>query len=114
MNFNFKGIFAAAFILLCGAFSRAADTKIFIDKIEPVLETFCYDCHGDGADKGDFAMDDYDSLEKHFTDMAVWFEVWKNIRGNLMPPADKKQLNESQKKEVLAFIERAVFKIDPK
>lgn len=89
-----------------------ADQKAF-DAIEPILVNHCYDCHGDGASKGDFAMDDYASIEEHLGNFDVWFEIWKNVRSNLMPPADKPQLATEEKEKVLAFIEEAVFKIDP-
>ena len=65
-----------------------ADQKAF-DAIEVLLADHCYECHGDGASKGDFAMDDYASIDTHLQDFAVWFEIWKNVRSNLMPPADK-------------------------
>jgi hypothetical protein len=90
-----------------------ADQKAF-DAIEPLLADHCYECHGDGSSKGDFAMDDYASIEAHLQDFAVWFEIWKNVRSNLMPPADKPQLKTEDKEKVLAFIESTVFKIDPK
>ena len=82
------------------------------DKVEPILMTLCYDCHGDGMDKGDFAMDDWDSVEEHLKDFDVWYEIWRNVRSNLMPPADKKQFTPEERREVLAFIESDVFKID--
>ncbi len=91
----------------------AAAAKEFRDKVEPIFATFCYDCHGDGMDKGDFAMDDYESLKGHFDNMGMWFEVWKNTRAALMPPADKKQPTDAERDQMLAFIEREVFKIDP-
>ena len=96
-----------------GVASLQADQKAF-DAIEPILVNHCYDCHGDGASKGDFAMDDYASLEEHLGNFDVWFEIWKNVRSNLMPPADKPQLATEEKEKVLSFIESAVFKIDPK
>ena len=63
-------------------------------------------------DKGDFAMDDWDSVEEHLKEFDVWYEIWKNVRSNLMPPADKKQFTPEERREVLAFIESNVFKID--
>ncbi|MCF6314120.1 MAG: DUF1592 domain-containing protein [Verrucomicrobiales bacterium] len=92
---------------------RAADDKDFTDKLEPVISKYCYDCHGDGSDKGDFVMDDYDTLDEHLGNMGMWYDVWKNLRSNLMPPADKKQPSDEDRAKMLAFIERAVFKIDP-
>jgi len=84
------------------------------DQMEPLLMKLCYDCHGDGMDKGDFAMDDWDSVEEHLKDFDFWYEIWKNVRSNLMPPADKKQFQPEERREVLAFIESEVFKIDHK
>lgn len=104
----------AGLTLLAGAESvLAADAgeKAF-DEIEPILMDFCYDCHGDGMDKGDFAMDDYETVAKHLQDFDVWYETWKNVRSNLMPPADKPQLSDEDRDKVLAFIETSVFKID--
>ena len=37
----------------------------FRDKIEPFLQDYCYDCHGDGAKKGDIALDDFKNLSSH-------------------------------------------------
>ena len=42
------------------------------DKVEPILTTLCYDCHGDGMDKGDFAMDDWDSVEEHLKETLMF------------------------------------------
>ncbi len=80
--------------------------------VEPVLANHCYDCHGDGADKGDFSIDDFETVAQHLANFDVWFEVWKNVRSNLMPPADKPQLASEDKEKVLAFIEEHVFRID--
>lgn len=104
---NFIAFVLAALVLP----SLRADEKAF-DEIEPILMDFCYDCHGDGMDKGDFAMDEYDSVAEHLQNFDVWYETWKNVRSNLMPPADKKQLSDDQREKVLAFIESKVFKID--
>lgn len=82
------------------------------EAIEPLLATHCYDCHGDGMDRGDFAMDNFQSVAQHLQDFDVWFEIWKNVRSNLMPPADKPPLHHDDKAKILGFIESHVFKID--
>ena len=102
-------------LLLLVGFSQAADTKAFSEKIEPILADYCYDCHGDGSDEGDFVMDDYgaDTINEHLDNMAMWYEVWKNTRSNLMPPSDKEQPTDEEREQMLAFIEKEVFHIDP-
>ncbi|MDF2376149.1 MAG: DUF1592 domain-containing protein [Verrucomicrobiales bacterium] len=94
-----------------GAAEKSAAEKEF-DAVEPILMTFCYDCHGDGMDKGDFMMDDYETVAAHLKNFDVWYETWKNVRSNLMPPADKKQPTDEEREKVLAFIESRVFQID--
>ncbi len=109
----FRAFFWGAFLCLFVAVGDGADTKGFTDKVEPVIAKYCYDCHGDGSDKGDFVMDDYENLDGHLDNMEMWYEVWKNLRSNLMPPADKKQPSDGDREKMLAFIEREVFDIDP-
>lgn len=90
----------------------AAATPDFKKDIEPILSKYCYDCHADGADKGDFVMDDYQSLEKHMADLPLWLRVWENSRSQLMPPSYKKQPSDEQRRLLAEWIEQKVFKLD--
>ncbi len=112
--------FAATALVALAAFVtstlRAADSpevKHFIDEIEPILSNYCYDCHGDGMDKGDFKMDDFETLEDHLINQPLWFDIWQSMRASLMPPSDKKQPGDGEKEKVIAWIEREVFQLDP-
>ena len=47
-----------------------ADAKLSFEKeIEPLLDAYCIDCHGDGREKGEFSMDEYRDITKHLNDM---------------------------------------------
>lgn len=92
----------------------AADESAFIRDIEPFLVDYCFDCHGDGADKGGISLDDYASLKDHFTDHELWERVWHNLRAELMPPSDKSQPSVEETAKLTAWIEREIFKLDPK
>jgi len=81
-------------------------------EIEPVIARLCYDCHGDGEDSGGFVIDDYETVVDHLSNFEVWYDTWKNVRSNLMPPADRRQPSEEERAEMLAFIEDHVFRID--
>ena len=85
----------------------------FEEKALPLLEAYCYDCHGDGMDKGDFSMDEFEDLSKHLGDVDHWIAVYKNVQSQIMPPSDEDQLEADEKKELLGWIEREVFKVDP-
>ena len=85
----------------------------FKKEIEPLLQDYCYDCHGDGADKGDFSMDEYGDLAQHLDDVEHWLAVWRNLRSQIMPPPKKDQPDLEEKKQLLSWIEKRVFKLDP-
>ena len=65
--------------------------------IEPVLKEYCYDCHGDGMDKGRVTLDQFASEEAMLGSHELWLHVLKNVRAGLMPPAKKKQPTAEQK-----------------
>ncbi|MEW6304171.1 MAG: DUF1592 domain-containing protein [Verrucomicrobiota bacterium] len=93
--------------------ASASPEESYRQRVLPVLEKYCWDCHGDGMDKGDLALDKFESLEKHFSNHHLWLAVWKNLESNLMPPEKKPQPSEAEKQEIIRWIERAVFKVDP-
>ncbi|MFT5121579.1 MAG: hypothetical protein ACI9TH_000845 [Kiritimatiellia bacterium] len=97
-------------LVLAGVTAQAED---FRKDIEPLLITYCFDCHGDGAGKGDFSLDTYTSLEKHLVETEIWMPVWENMRAQIMPPSEKKQPSLEEREKILKWIEQAVFKLDP-
>jgi hypothetical protein len=82
----------AAFLLGAGTATAAPDLKAtaaadFHRTVEPMLQKYCYDCHGDGSHKGKVAFDELSD-----TDLTAKPELWltalKNVRAGLMPPDD--------------------------
>jgi len=86
----------------------------FAKEIEPILAEYCYDCHGDGTHKGDFALDEYKSIDAHLKNYDLWHVVWDNLRSHLMPPAEKSQPKPEEAAKVTRWIEEEIFKLDPK
>ena len=84
------GLFLAA---LCAgpAFLHASPAPTaaatFAKDVKPLLNKFCYDCHADGADKGNVAFDAFPSEDALLRDNALWLKVLKNVRAGMMPPA---------------------------
>lgn len=104
---------AALLAPLSAAYASPELEQDFRKTFEPLLATYCYDCHADGVDKGDFTLDDYDSLSAHLEDRQLWLRVWDNLRSHLMPPADKDQPTDEERDRLAAWIERNVFQLDP-
>ncbi len=88
--------------------------KEFEKEIVPLLEDYCYDCHGDSSKKGDVSLDEFKDLASHLEDRDLWLRVWKNVRRELMPPPEKDFQPTSEERRVLtSWIEKRVLKIDP-
>lgn len=101
--------------LLAGSKGLAApQAEGYQAQIEPLLSTYCFDCHADGAHKGDFEMDDHATVGELLGDRSHWLKIWHNTRAGLMPPADKKQPSDAEREKLLSYIETQIFGLDPK
>lgn len=101
--------------ILALAVALPARAEVSFEKeIRPLLEDYCFDCHGDGSSKGEFSMDEYQDLSKHLDDVEHWLAVWRNVRAQIMPPPKKDQPTPDEARQLLSWIETRVFKLDPK
>jgi hypothetical protein len=81
-------------------------------EIIPILENHCFACHAEGISKGEFSMDKFKDITKHLDDKKHWLPIWHNLRSQIMPPSDEDQPSTAEKKRLLAWIEKDVFKLD--
>lgn len=115
---SFRNIFVAT--VAAGIFSSArifaADAggvAEFRKDIRPLLENYCFDCHADGANKGNVAFDEFKSDQAAHEDHELWLNVLKNLRAGLMPPPKKSQPTADEKARIEQWIKRSVFAADP-
>jgi len=80
--------------------------------IAPVLEDNCYECHGDGHDKGKVAFDELSS-DDEILNPDLWLRVLVNTRAGLMPAGDNPRLKPADQHKLEQWIKYSVFKIDP-
>ena len=78
--------------------AHADPAATYNKEIVPLLENYCYTCHGDGESKGKFALDDFKDLNAHLSNRKLWIPVWQNLRSQVMPPSDKDQPSVEEKK----------------
>ena len=95
------------------ALPDASSSSPFQRTVEPILIQYCYDCHGDGANRGKLAFDDYDSEEALVADRGLWLAVLKNVRANVMPPHDRSQPSAEERRALEDWIKREAFQLDP-
>src|ERR1043166_3594991 len=95
------------------AHGAASGIVAFRDKIRPILQEYCFDCHADGANKGNVAFDELKSDQAVLDNHDLWLKALKNLRAGLMPPPKKPQPSVEQKRAIAEWIKTAVFKSDP-
>jgi mono/diheme cytochrome c family protein len=116
---NFRSLILAVVFtvgLTVNPAAQAADPAAaaeFKKNIQPVLEEYCYDCHGDGEKKGGVALDAFNTSTNFAEGRDVWWRVLKNLRAGLMPPPKKPRPTEEQKEMIAHWIKSAVFEADP-
>jgi hypothetical protein len=101
------------FPALAAAAGPSAATQ-FHSNIQPLLEQYCYDCHADGANKGNVAFDGFNSDSEALTNRPLWSKAVKMLRARLMPPAKKPQPTLAQRDQVVQWIKRGVLDLDPR
>lgn len=85
----------------------------FRRNIRPLLENYCFDCHADGANKGNVSFDEFKSEAAALEDHDLWLQVLRNVRAGLMPPKKKSQPTAAEKAQIEQWIKRSVFNADP-
>ncbi len=109
------GCASAALLLVhgvAGAKEPAAALEYQRD-VRPLLEKYCYDCHGGGASEGDLELDQFEDLASAIEQPQLWWNVLKNVRSSVMPPASEPRPTADELATISNWIKFGVFQIDP-
>ena len=105
-------VFVASILLTCvlGQSHGRADelTKSFANKVRPVLERFCYDCHGNGEQEGSVALDQLDADLINGADAESWHAVLDAVNAGDMPPEDEEQPNAAERQLMVDWMTKAL------
>ena len=91
--------------------------KNFHQKVQPILAKYCYDCHGNGVDKGKVSFDEFASDAEILAKRDLWLAALKNVRGGLMPPREEEDVPRPTAEEIgilSNWIKLDAFGTDPK
>ncbi|MBT5901307.1 MAG: DUF1592 domain-containing protein, partial [Opitutaceae bacterium] len=83
----------------------------FRDHVEPILDEFCYDCHGLGTNEGGVTLDEFTA--ETIGDTELWLRVLRNTRSHIMPPREEALPSDEDRLNLLAWIKAGPFGIDP-
>lgn len=86
-----------SWVLPTAAFAAEDALATFKREIQPMLNQYCYDCHGAGVAKGGVTLDQF-STTAELKDHKLWLRALNNVRSKIMPPADEAHLPRPRRK----------------
>lgn len=108
---------AALALRLGGAEAASAASHPLLDsyreEIEPLLDYYCYDCHGWGMSKGGVVLDEFAS-DSDFHDPELWMRVTRNLRTHIMPPKDEDSPTDEERQTIAQWIKTQALGLDPR
>ncbi len=106
-----NSILALALVIPASVVAKPA-VETYHSSIVPILEQYCYECHGDGYDKGKVAFDRLES-DQQILKPELWVRVLLNTRAGLMPAERKPRPSPAEQATLERWIKYDVFAIDP-
>lgn len=81
-----------------------ADLAAYRDRVAPVLEGTCVQCHGPEKDKGGFRVDTLDPDLFEGSDVAWWLEVLGVLSNGEMPPPDEVEMSDADRSVIVEWL----------
>lgn len=97
-------------LLLLPGLAGAAD--LYTSTVMPVLKQYCWDCHGDGAHKGDLNLDRFTSPASILKEPKVWHDILINVERHGMPPGKKPKPTQAQRDLVVSWIDNLLYPVN--
>jgi len=86
---------------------------LFRKSVQPILEAHCYECHADGVNKGNLALDKSTTDDQLLHNPELWLKVLKNTRSGIMPAGGNPRLSDQEQATLDNWIKTAAFNIEP-
>lgn len=77
---------------------------VWKEKIFPILQTYCVDCHDEETQKGGVDFASLESLPKARAALRLWWRTHDQLEANQMPPPKKDQPSPEEREALLAWI----------
>jgi len=71
---------------LCAQEGNPQRETEFVQKIQPLLKKYCYECHGEVSPQADLILTKYQTGQQVLEGRKVWLHAVQMLRDNEMPP----------------------------
>lgn len=90
--------------------SFSNDATYYVNQIKPIVENYCYKCHGQEKQKGDMRFDNIDWDMVNGFDAEKWNMMLNEINLGEMPPSDEPQLSDEDRRTLVDWITKNLDK----
>lgn len=87
----------------------AKDEFSFRAQLAPLLQTYCYECHGSGSE---IELEKYRTAAEIKKERGLWGRAIMQIRLGTMPPEDGKTLKPETRQKLLGLLDKLVNSVD--
>jgi hypothetical protein len=107
-----------AALVIAGAVSARNRDNIRVQQadyprhVQPLLQTYCHQCHNRQKHKGGFSLDSFPTLEQVRADRKTWTELLRKLRTQEMPPEDEAQPSDKERQFLVTWIDSLLFPVD--
>lgn len=113
----FKGLLWVFLWLIFAASSLPAQDlatrrQLYLHEIKPLVEKYCYDCHGKDSPEADFELEGYPSADHVLEARDAWSKALQRIRFEDMPPKDDVEMPEADRNKLVESLDRLINRID--
>jgi hypothetical protein len=117
MNLQGAILFLIGWTAGCAFSVQAAEATppiSFERQVTPLLEKYCYECHGDGTHKAGLALDDYATAAHVRAARDKWEAVLRNVSRHEMPLDEGGPMPTDAEREIISrFVEQELYRLDP-
>ena len=92
----------SAFIFILSSEAKGRD--FFEEEIEPLLQSYCFKCHGEKKQKGDLRLDGLDPNIIKGVSAEEWHDALNKINLGEMPPEDEPQFSASERRKIVDWL----------
>ncbi len=79
--------------------------RTWTERVVPILETSCIDCHAGPAAEGSLDLEAYRSIEDVVADKRVWRNIATRVRDHQMPPDDAGGMPAADREFLLVWLD---------
>ena len=106
-------VLAAIYYLYLFASSPVLGDFSYTNQIYPILEKYCFKCHGETKPKADVRLSSFPDLQSIFLNPKLWERVFATLHSREMPPDGKPQPSGEEYQQILEWLRQTLDNPDP-